>query len=73
MPTITENISLTREKRDEADAAFRKALRTGRGHGMSWSQLATAAGMSMHGVRYLAMNENEQRKAARKGETNGEV
>ena len=72
MPTVTEKIALTREERDKADAEFRKALRRGRGLGMSWLQLATAAGMSVHGVRYLVNNENELRRQERKGETNGQ-
>lgn len=71
MPTITEKIALTREERDKAEGEFRKALRTARAHGMSWSQLATAAGMSIHGVRYLANDENKLRRKPRKGERNG--
>jgi hypothetical protein len=68
LPTITEKIALTREQREQADSEFRDALRNARASGLSWAEIATVAGMSLHGVRYLANNENEQRKAARKGE-----
>jgi hypothetical protein len=68
MPTITEKISLTREKRDVAEEEFREALRAGRDAGMSWSQLATVSGMSRWGARYLVLNLNERRVAAAKVE-----
>jgi hypothetical protein len=72
MPTITEKIALTREARDKAEAEFRKALRAGRKSGMSWSQLATVAGMSNYGVRYLADDYNKKRRSPqKKGENNG--
>lgn len=67
MPTIEEKISLARERRDAAEEEFRESLRVGRSvGGMSWSQLATVAGMTLTGVRYLVLDLNEQRKAARK-------
>lgn len=65
MPTVIEKVALAREERDKAERAFRKALRTARSHGMSWPQIATVSGMSIRGVRYLAMDENEQRRQAR--------
>lgn len=66
MPTITEKISLTRENRELAEADFRAALRAGRESGMSWSQLATVAGLSRTHVRYLTLELNDRRIAARK-------
>ena len=74
MPTVEETIALTREARNIAEAEFCKALRAGRKKGMSWAQLATVAGMSIYGVRYLTMTQRERKavyernKAARKGE-----
>lgn len=65
MPTIEEKVALAREERDLADQRFREALRAARAAGMSWSQLATASGLSQHGVRYLTENLNEKRQAAR--------
>ncbi len=66
MPTIEENIALTREARDKAEVEFRKALRAGRKSGMSWSKIATVAGMSIFGVRYLADDANKKPKATQK-------
>ena len=68
MPTVTEKISLAREKRDKAEEAFRQALRDGHDHGLSWAKVAEVAGMSEFNVRYLALNLIEQRRQARKGE-----
>ncbi len=72
MPTIEENISLTKQERDEAERKFRKALKAGRKKGMSWQRLADVAGMSITGVRYLAENHNEGRRTARKAAKNGQ-
>lgn len=68
MPTLEEKIALAREERDAADLRFRETLREARanGEGMSWSQLAKAAGLSMHGVRYLVLELNNERQAAKK-------
>jgi hypothetical protein len=71
MPTVEEKIVLAREARDKAEAEFRKALRAGRRHGMSWSRLATVAGMSNYGVRYLTDDYNKKRRAPQKKGENG--
>ena len=71
MPTVIQKMVLAREERDEAEAEFRKAILAARKNGMSWSQIATAVGMSIYGVRYLAQNQKKRRKARPKGETNG--
>lgn len=62
MPTLTEKIALAREKRAKADQDFRDALRRGKEGGLSWSQLSEVSGLSESGVRYLALNLNEQRR-----------
>lgn len=68
---MTEKIALAREARSAAEADFRRALRAGHKSGLSWSQLATASGMSRTHVRYLILNLNDRRREARKGEKNG--
>ena len=70
MPTLVEKIALAREKRDAADESFRRSLEAGREAGMSWNELAVAAGLSRYGVRYLTANLNRRRQQT-KGE-NGE-
>lgn len=64
MPTkaLDEKIERAARGRDDAERKFRNLLREAREAGYSWSQLATASGMSMHGVRYLTLNLNERRK-----------
>ena len=72
MPTLDERLVTTYEARDTAERQFRETLREAREAGYSWSQLAAATGMSMHGVRYLTLNLNERRKPLPKEkETNG--
>lgn len=69
MPTIEERIAQARKDRDKAETTFRKELRAGRRSGLSWARLATVSGLSLTNVRYLVLNLNEQRVAARKGES----
>ena len=61
---LLQRIRKARRARDKAQDAFVSALREGK-NVHSWAELADAAGLSRHGVRYVVNDERELRKEGR--------
>lgn len=58
---LLERVAEAARKRAEAEERFRKTLADAkRRH--SWAEIAGAAGLSRHGVRYLVNDENSKRR-----------
>lgn len=58
---LLERVAKARKARHEAEQTFRETLRAARAR-HSWAEIASVAGLSKHGVRYLVTGENEKRR-----------
>jgi hypothetical protein len=63
---LLERVRKAKRARDKAEATFIEALKAARPvH--SLAEIADAAGLSRQGVRYFTNDENERRRARKKG------
>lgn len=60
---LLERVAKARKARQGAELAFRQTLIAAR-EVHSWAEIASVAGLSKHGVRYLVNEENEKRRDA---------
>ena len=61
---LLERVAKARRARAAAHEKFLTALREAK-NVHSWAEIAEAAGLSKHGVRYLVNDENKLRKGER--------
>ena len=62
MPSLLEQVARARDNRRDADQTFRAVLVQARNSGHTWAELANIAGLTISGVRYLALDLNQKRK-----------